>query len=479
MPRRRIPTTPLALALALASGLAIAARPLPPPLSEWIGNEQGRISRSVDPTRITALTNHQDPRYAPESRQTFEVKSYWVDAEKMRSFAGEGMTADLRAVFTRSAGGREQVRLLVHPESEQLYRTFLAQSGAVAAPSFQATATASSRTLLVWPQGQPGKACFAKLSLDKEIGGVRRTVSQGEVARSVGINNVLQVAKQRGELPAGFKFIPEVFSAIPRGMSEGGMVVRQIPSEVLEGRVRYLPLFSLYAEPGGNSKPLLAEMISRSGQDAESFVREKIIRPFARQWIELSVLRGIAPQPHAQNLLLEVGRDGLPTGNFVHRDFGGFNLDFAFRRERALAMPGELPKITTVDKDYKNDRFGAPEHQVGKLDSFFYGGFVYNLDQSVPGWGRRGWVNASGVRSGDFKRMLCSELESQYGALTGRRVKLDNDLGNLARLLDARRATPAGASDAGRTRGGLRAVFSRLGEKPRMPFLRPSPARGR
>jgi hypothetical protein len=467
--RRPVTARALLALLLLASGLAVA-QPLPPPLRDWIGNEQGRMSRSVDPTRITALTNHQDPRFAPESRQTFEVKSYWVDADRMQSFAGDGLSPELRRVFTRSAGGKQQVRLLVHPESEALYRSFLASSGAVAAPSLQATATASSRTLLVWPQGEPQRACFAKLSLDKEIGGVRRTVSQGEVARSVGINNVLELARRRGELPAGFKFIPEVWSTIPRGMTEGGLVVRQIPREVLDGRVRYVPLFSLYADPGDGGKPLLAEMITRSGQPAEAFVRDRILRPFARQWIELSVLRGIAPQPHAQNILLEVGRDGLPTGNFVHRDFGGFNLDFAFRRERSLAMPGELPRITTVDKDYKNDRFGAPAHQVGKLDSFFYGGFVYNLDQSIPAWGQRGWVSA-GVRSGDFKRMLCTELEGQYTALTGGRVSLGGDLANLDRLLAARRP-------AGNARGGwLRTTFSRIGERLSAPVLRPARAR--
>ncbi len=462
--------------LLVASSLA-AAQPLPPPLRDWIGNEQGRMSRSVDTTRITALTNHQDPRYAPESKQTFAVKSYWIDADKLQSFTGDGIAPELRAIFTRTSGGRAQVRLLVHPESEELYRSFLAQSGAVAAPALQATATASSRTLLVWPQGKPGQACFAKLSLDKEIGGVRRTVSQGEVARSVGINNVLELARQRGELPAGFKFIPEVLSAIPRGMSEGGMVVRQIPREVLTGQVRYVPLFSLYAEGGPGEKPLLAEMIARSGQSAEVFIRERIIRPFARQWIQLSVLSGIAPQPHAQNIMLEVGRDGLPTGNFVHRDFGGFNLDFAFRRERALAMPGELPRITTVDKDYKNDRFGAPAHQVGKLDSFFYGGFVFNLEQSLPAWSERGWVRGSGLRSGDFKRMLCSELEGEYRALTGRSVKLAGDLGNLDRLLAARQATATGA--AARPRSGLRGALGRLTEKLRAPFLRSAPARAR
>jgi len=49
-------------------------------------NEQGRMSRSVDPSRTTTLVNHQDPRYVPETVATFQVKSYWLDADRAHAF---------------------------------------------------------------------------------------------------------------------------------------------------------------------------------------------------------------------------------------------------------------------------------------------------------------------------------------------------------------------------------------------------------
>ena len=293
---------------------------------------------------------------------------------------------------------------------------------------------------------------------------MRRTISQGEVARSVGVNNVLALARRRGELPASFKYVPEVFSTIPRGMEEGGMVIRAIPREVARGQVRYVPLFSLYAEPAGGGRPLLAEMIERSGQSPEAFVRDRIVKPFARQWIELTVGRGIMPEPHAQNVLLEVGRDGLPTGNFVHRDFGGFNIDFEYRRQSGQALPGKLPHIGTVENDYKIGRYGSTEQLMGRnLDSFFYGGFIFNLDRQMPGWSNKGYLQPQqgrGLREGVFKRMLVQELEQQYTSITGGRIDLRGDPRAMGRMAQAR-STGAFGTPPQRRPGLLRRVLGR------------------
>ena len=423
-----------ALLVCLVPGAGLRADTLPPPLKAWISCEQGRMSRAVDHSRLMALTNHQDQRFAPETGATFPIKSYWVNADKMRTFKGLGLAPELQSVMLRQHQGKRQVRLIVHPESEGLYANFL--KGAQPASSLMATATASSRTLLVWPRGKPAGAFFAKVSLDKEIGGVRRTISGGEVARSVGINNVLQLAGKRRELPSSFGFIPEVLSAIPRGMSEGGMVIRAIPKALMRGDVRYVPLFSLYAKPKNGGQPLLQEMVAKSGMPMKQFVRDKIIRPFAKQWLKLSVQQGIVPEPHAQNVLLELGRDGLPTGRFIHRDFGGFNVDFAHRKSTGKAMPSKMPTITTLKQDYKVDRYGTPGKQIGRnLDSFFYGGFVYNLDSQVPKW------RGAGVREGAFKKMLTRELEQQFRAMTGKKVRLGRNLRNVSRMVEPLRAS--------------------------------------
>jgi len=219
------------------------------------------------------------------------------------------------------------------------------------------------------------------------------------------------------------------------------MIIRAIPKEVTRGQASVVPLLSLYAPPSGGGRPLLAEMIERSGLSPEAFVRSKIIRPFARQYIELAVGRGIVPEPHAQNVLLELGRDGQPTGSFVHRDFGGFNIDFSHRRASGLALPAQMPAINSLQADYKIGRYGSAKKMLGRnLDSFFYGGFVYNLDKELPTWGSKGYLRGAAPRQGVFKAMLVQELEQQYHALTGRRVNLRGDLKRVGKMVAGRAA---------------------------------------
>ena len=395
--------------------------------------EQQLMSRSVDTTKLVALDNHQEQRYAPEAGKTFAVKSYWVDAGKTETFLGQGLSRDLQRLFTRTHKGREQVRLLVHPESEAFYKGFLA--GATRGADFSASATASSRTLLVWAKGKAARPFFAKVSLDRTIGGVVRTVPRGEIARSIGVNNTLQ-ADRKG-LPRSMGFLPEVIGVMPRGMERGGMIIRDIPRDVASGKTRLVPLFSLYAKRPGGKAPLLAQMIRDSGMSAEAFVRTKIIRPFARQWLKLAVDRGITMEPHAQNVLLEIRPNGQPTGRFFHRDFGGFNVDFAYRKQRALPAASKLPTVSTVKQDYFTDQH---QKSLAGLDPYFVGGFLYNIDRQLPGWRKAGLLGRQRGRTPSCKKVLVQELRSEYRALTGRSPGLLFRLGKVPRVVQRGRA---------------------------------------
>ena len=451
----------------LALPLVARADDLPGPLRQWMHYEQRLMSRSVDTTRLKALDNHQDRRYAPETGKTFPVKSYWVDTSRADAFQGQGLPGEMKQMFTRTRGGKKQVRLLVHPESEGFYRSFL--RGASRGSDFLASATASSRTMLVWKKGHAARPFFAKVSLDKEIGGVVRTVPKGEVARSVGVNNVLQ-ADRRG-LPRSMGFFPEVFGVMPKGMERGGMIIRAIPREITSGRTRVVPLFSLYADRPGGKPPLLVEMIRKSGMPAAAFVRERIVRPFARQWLELAIKRGITMEPHAQNVLLEVGRDGLPTGRFYHRDFGGFNVDLAYRKRRGLPSPRQLPTVTNVEQDYFTKLHGK---SLAGLSPYFVGGFLYNIDKQLPRWRKAGLLGKRD-RAPSCKKVLVQELKTEYRAMTGRSPGLFFSLGKVpSRVERARRALlPGSQRRPGRLRrlvGGIPRLFGRLtGKRPGRP----------
>ncbi len=434
-PRR--PTALLALGLALslaataASAPARAQQQIPPALGEWMHNEQQLLSREVDERRLMRLDNAQDRRFAPEEGRTFAIRSYWLDVDRTHFLTSAQLDPETRRLFVRDVGGRTQVRLLVHPESERFYRDVTAH--AERGDDFQATATASSRTLLVWQPGRERDAFFAKVSLDVEIGGVTRTIPQSEVARSIGTANVLATEH---DLPQGFDILPEVIGMIPRGMPRGGMIIRQIPRDIRAGERRFVPLFSLYARPRDGSAPMLAQMIRRSGQTPTDFVRGRIVEPFARMWTELAVRRGITSEPHAQNVLLEVGADGLPNGNFLMRDFGGFDVDFEYRDALGIERPTELPHIGTFEHDYHLDE---NVDRFTKLETFFVGGFLHNLDQNVPQWQRQGLVQGPRLGAQPFSRMLAGSVESHLTRLAGRPVTVGGSVANMARAMGVAR----------------------------------------
>lgn len=418
-------------ALSVLDWLSAAPDPgaeIPAHMDFWMKAEQRLISRELDETKIVSPgQNAQDARYAPEQGAVFNVKSYWLDSDAASSFRGKGLSKSLRKTLSRFKNGRKQVRLLVHPESEKFYRGVL--KNAVRSNDFKATATSSSRSLLVWTPGKEKDAFFAKLSLDAKIGGVVRTIPKGEVARSVGINNLLKA--DRAALPAGFKTINEVFGVMPNGLERGGMLVREIPKEVRRGQARYVPLFALYSQPNPGQPPLLADMIARSGLGGEEFIQAKILRPFIAQWLALAIDRGIVMEPHAQNVLLALGPDGLPTGSFLHRDFGGFNADFDYRAKRGHPQ-ARLPVITVQEKDYHTSSHVAALKQ--SLHNYFVGGFVYNLDKHFPRWVARGWVKSQ-ADAVNFEKVLIAEFEAAYEEMTGLKADLRGSFANAAQAV--------------------------------------------
>lgn len=167
------------------NALTLSAQDLPSGAARLRNYEQKYVNRVLDDTKIFALKNFQNKIYAPERGEVFEVKSYWIPASAVTMFEIPSELQRQAIEFQRDTpSGEAEVLLLVHPESEDLYKFVVRDR--LRGPKFLASATASSRTLMMWPEAEPSKVFFGKLSLDKEIGGVVRTIPKGEVARSIG-----------------------------------------------------------------------------------------------------------------------------------------------------------------------------------------------------------------------------------------------------------------------------------------------------
>ncbi len=388
---------------ALSERAATSYRKLPSALREWMWAEQHLLSRELDTARIKSpAQNAQTRLFAPESAPVFEVETFWLDATKTHLFVAEEMSPQLRDVFVREGPRGPQVRLLVHPESRWFYRRITRRADP-GEPLF-VTPTASSRTLLTWQPGNESAPFFVKVSLDKRIGGIKRGVRIGEIARSSGFQHLLT---RETDLPSNFRFFQEVLSMIAEGVPDSGMIVRAIPDDIVTGESRFVPVFSLYADQPDGGPPMLAKMIAKSGESASAFIAKRLIEPFADEWSEVYHQHGITSAPHGQNLLVRVDDSGLIAGQFVHRDLGGFDVHLPNREQLGRAPPRQRNVLRSYELDYHQDKLETFDKK-GEL--FFGGGVLYNLDQKLGRWMDEGWIPREELGEAHFQELLRQEL---------------------------------------------------------------------
>ncbi len=89
-----------AILLLLWASIAVAAEPSPA-VRELLRFEQTLNLRTVDQSKIIALDNLQNPKYAPEQALTFSINSYWVDAELFHEATAEKIPAEFLKTFSK------------------------------------------------------------------------------------------------------------------------------------------------------------------------------------------------------------------------------------------------------------------------------------------------------------------------------------------------------------------------------------------
>ena len=381
---------------------------LPAGLQSWLDYEQTLNDKSVDPYILqNPKQTEQLLAYRPENRAWFELKSIWVPAEQLNVAEIPGSAFDNKT-FVKEVGGQRFYRLLIHPESEQFYGELLDKYPL--AETFYATSTASSRTVLA--TDKKGKFFFAKLSLDINIANSSRTIPAGEVARSVGVtkytDNML--------VDEHFKIIREPLGIVPKGWARGGQLLREIPESVLKNQNAMLPFFSLYAR-NADGVSILQKMIEQSGEEPEQFIVERILRPFACAWSDWAVEGPIVMEAHAQNVLLELNREGLPSGSFFHRDMGGFTLN----GNVSMVRTSGLPYFNSLDGDYYLRNINNA--MTSSLESYFEGGIIYNLDRELA------YITQKRNRhrlQAQFRQMIMDRFKSRYPGSISSRITTEN-----------------------------------------------------
>lgn len=404
-----------------ASRFPVGHWPQTTALERWIYCERKLMHRGRDFQRVAPDTTNVDRAFLPESTgASFNIGSFWIDERFVRIFEGAAQSS-VERYFFRDVEGRKQVLFLVHPMSKQLYSGFLRRCGAIEAfpktGGLRVSPTSSTRTVLVWPQYWITQPFFVKLSLDGYIGEADRKLTTETLVRSVGISKTIETAGSH--TPRNFNFLRETLAIAPNGTRGYGFLVRRIPTSVLSDENDLIPLFSLYSHMREGS--LLQKMISTSGRDVIDFLTETLLSPFAKQWTQLVVEEGFIPEPHAQNLLLELDRQGRSTGTFFHRDLEAFFVDFEHRRRVNKPIPADLPAVTSAQRNYSQYRLF--HRAYNSLHRYFQGTVLYELDRALPHLIAK-LGTAGKLTSSTIEQLFVNELERALSEYASKPVKL-------------------------------------------------------
>ena len=364
---------------------------LPEGVKTLMDHEQGLMNKVVDPGYIHSISeNNGLSEFRPESRYWFDLKTIWIPESELNVAEIPESTFHNKN-FIKRENGQRYFRLIIHPESEHFYTELMNQYER--GTPLLGTPTSSSRTLLI--TDKEGLFFFGKLSLDIEIGKIIRTIPKGEVARSVGYTKYTDQLESPNK---NFQIIREPLGIIPKKFERGGQILREIPYEGFKNKNKLIPFFSLYSREQGETT-LLKEMIKRSGEHPLDFVNKKILKPFAQAWVDWAIDGKLVMEAHGQNVLIQLNKEGDPTGTFYHRDLGGFSASLS-----EINFDGELPYFGTIKDDYHLKSHKKALTQ--SLHSYFEGGIVYNIEIELE---KLGYTEINLKR--EFRQIIIDELK--------------------------------------------------------------------
>lgn len=310
---------------------------LDPQTRRWLEFEQTvneRLYPEVDnaPSDLTGRT--VNPRWRPERRNEWPQRVIWLPANLTRTYGN--VEDNLRAAFScRSPPGKSA--LLIHPQPPAAHRRLAEEYGEATLSKVLATATASYRSLLtVHPDHSP---VILKLSVGAVVGGLRRGVKEKPLASAVVISSILDTIPDRIRRGLNVDWFSEPCGVVDV-KSRKGWLLRTFPRHTPQRRRSTLvPMFSLISKHPERHVPLLVEMILNSDQRAETFILEKLLKPYVSALAYLLFVQGIAIEGHPQNVLFEVDDSQSLTGRVVIRDLSDASVNIALRVARNKPLP--------------------------------------------------------------------------------------------------------------------------------------------
>ncbi|MBI4577522.1 MAG: hypothetical protein HY722_14775 [Planctomycetes bacterium] len=437
-----------------------AAEP-PEAYRSWIHHEQFVNEKVSDRRYFADLGQNDVPRELdPVNGARYRLGHIEIPLEEV-GLASAPNRAEITDQVIVTRGGRKFVRFFVHPLAEPYYKELIDRYGIeyryMAAPS------SSPRSLLIWdPTHARAPPLVVKTSLPVEVGELRRVIPEDKVRRGVGNSAMIAEAVARGELPRHI-YMAETLGILPPGKSGAGMIVRELPADFARGE--WLPGFALTSkDPQRPGDSRLVRMIKTSRADPRRFVSERVLRPYLEGYASLALGQGLIGEPHQQNVLFEVGSDGMPTGRVMFRDLDSYKVDVESRARRGLTLrpmddalrPTKIFK-TAKGEDYYETSYGTyVKRDVGYL-------LWQGLRRDFPAI-TEAWVHS------EMDRIMAGQVERHLGLKPDLASGAELDLAGLVKewrrrqVVEAERAAAAATPEA---RGlpdqrTLRSEFKRL-----------------
>lgn len=219
--------------------------------------------------------------------------------------------------------------------------------------------SSSTRTLLT---EEPFRT-YIKTDLDKKHFRFIRRLKRSSVEHSVAICSELRSMCKEITTLTRYSFLPESLGLIVvGGKHEGsGTLYREAkPFPHVEEKRIMMPYHSLYAlDPNApGDLPLLVQLVLMHGNnDKIGYFVSEIVGPILEAWTLLVSKKGLLPELHGQNSLLELDMS-LYSKRVVHRDFQGTYSDSRIRAWLGLKLfskhiVGTEPG-TTVQSQYSH-----------------------------------------------------------------------------------------------------------------------------
>ena len=196
---------------------------------------------------------------------------------------------------------------------------------------------------------------------------VYRPIDVNEAHGSIAMTEFLmQWADSHKVRNDAFCFLPEPMAIVDKEGNSSAIVrlTTAYPPPPKGKETWNVQAYSLYAPDSDfrDEAPLAIRMIENrpdAKQDELDYFEKKILKPLVQSTLRVSVDLGSSHVPHGQNLFLEIGEDGQPTGRAPHGDLE------SFWPHPELARSGSGPTstgamATRMPRANSNPRCGTP-----------------------------------------------------------------------------------------------------------------------